>query len=65
MECDENGKRFRFDTFLLPVEGAEASVLAEGGLAERAVDPILKGLIDETRDFLERFVSMEFDRVIF
>lgn len=54
VEFEENGSRFRFDAFLLPEEGQEASVLAEGGLTNREIDPILKGLIDETRDFLER-----------
>ncbi|KAJ3345038.1 peroxin [Kappamyces sp. JEL0680] len=49
----ENGKQFRFHTFLLPAEGKESTVLAEGGLSERIIEEPLKRLIDETRDFLE------------
>ena len=54
---EEKKKRFRFDSFLLPGEGQEAGVLAEGGLNERVIEDTLKNLIAETRDFLERFVT--------
>jgi hypothetical protein len=55
VEKDDDGKRFQFHSFLLPKEGQEATVLAEGGLTKRAIEEPLKSLIDETRDFLERY----------
>lgn len=55
VEKDDSGKPFRFDTFLLPTEGHEATVLAEGGLSDRLLEGSLKEMIEETRDFLERY----------
>ncbi|KAI9354117.1 Peroxin-3 [Zopfochytrium polystomum] len=45
-----------FAKFLLPEEGAEAEVLREGGASEEqatTMEPQLKQLVDETRDFLD------------
>jgi peroxin-3 len=51
----ENGQLFRFDTFLLPVEGSEGFVFSQGGVSKTdTLDPSLQLLLDETRDFLER-----------
>lgn len=43
----------RFDTFLMPEEGKEHTVLAEGGSTTREIDEHLQALLNETRDFLE------------
>ena len=57
VEYEENGTPFRFDTFLLPSEGDEQTVLDQGGLREKEIQPGLKMLLDETRDFLERYCN--------
>ncbi|KAL2911712.1 peroxin [Polyrhizophydium stewartii] len=60
-DSDKRELMHRMDTYLLPAEGDEGSVLKEGGITIEdggskvpyVLDPDLKRLLDDTRDFLE------------
>jgi hypothetical protein len=58
VELNPDGSLFKFDSLLLPPEGKEASVLAQGGVVEEEIDPQLRDLISETRDFLEWYLQI-------